>query len=129
MKNQALRALLIVLIGVFVTIGCATVPTEVPEDLSPAELLQRAQEFADSRNYQAALAYNQAIMDRFPEDRVSYITAQYHRGLFHQRNGDFEIAIEQYEIILARFQAETNLPNWIRILSERRLEDARQGIR
>jgi len=117
------------MLSVLIIGGCATVPTEVPEDLSPAELLQRAQEFADNRNYQAALAYNQAILDRFPNDRVAYITAQYHRGLFLQRDGEFAQAIEQYEIILSRFEAETNLPNWVRVLSERRLEDARQNIR
>lgn len=129
MKRLTLGALWISLFGLLVLAGCATVPTEVPEDLSPAELLQRAQEFADESNYQAALAYNQAILDRFPEDRVSFITAQYHKGLFLQRSGEFDLAREQYELILTRFQAETDLPNWIKVLTERRLEDANQGIR
>ncbi|MFW5684641.1 MAG: hypothetical protein ACOC1I_07305, partial [Spirochaetota bacterium] len=72
MKRLSLIALVIVALA-----ACQTVPTEIEEDLTQAELIQLAQESADQENYEAALAYYDAIIERFPQDRAAVATARY----------------------------------------------------
>ncbi|NCN05181.1 MAG: hypothetical protein GW949_06090 [Spirochaetales bacterium] len=110
-------------LAVFMFMGCATVPTEVPQDLTSPELFQRAQEYSDSGNQEAALVYIDAIMERFVQEPLTYITAQYHRALYLQKAKETNMAIGAYQTLLSRYDAETGLPEWIRTLATQKLAE------
>ena len=117
------RLLGLAILFVFLFVGCATVPTEVPQDLTAPELFQRAQEYSDSGNQEAALVYIDAIMERFVQEPLTYITAQYHRALYLQKAKEIDLAIEAYQTLLSRYEAETGLPEWIRTLATQKLAE------
>jgi len=111
-------ALLFVVAALFA--ACKTVPTEIPEDLSQAELIQLAQESADNDNWDAATAYYQAVLDRFPQDKAATVTAQYEIAFIHYKQGDFDAARAMFEQMLAAYDFEGDaLPQWPRILAEK----------
>lgn len=109
------------LIALALLVSCTTTVPEVPAEATAIDLLQSAQNYANADNYDAALAFVQAIIDRFATDAQTVVTAQYHRALYTQQKGDLDGATELYNSLLARYQAETGLPEWIRVLVEMKL--------
>ena len=117
------RAFLLIVVAVILA-ACKTAPTEIGDDLSQAELIQLAQESADAENWEAALAYYQAVLDRFPQDRVAAVTAQYEIAFIRYKNNETSEARAGFERVLALydFEGET-LPQWPRALAQRLLDD------
>mgnify|MGYP001051782180 CR=1 FL=1 len=104
-------------------LSCQSVPTDIPEDLTQAELVQQAQESADQENWDAALAYYQAVLDRFPQDKVASVTAQYEMAFIEYKRGSTEVAEDGFQQVVAVYDFESeSLPQWPRVLSERLLE-------
>lgn len=122
------RALL--LLAVIVSLAaCRTVPTEIPDDLSEAELIQLAQESADSENWEAALAYYQAVLDRFPQDKGVTVAAQYEMAFIEYKQGNVEAAQAGFEQLLGVYDFEGDaLPQWPKFLAERLLEEIRAEL-
>jgi outer membrane protein assembly factor BamD (BamD/ComL family) len=103
--------------------GCQTVPTEIPDDLTQAELIQRAQESADQDNWDAALAYYEAIVDRYPEDRSATATARYEMAFIEYKRGDLDAAESGFEELIGMYDFESDaIPAWPRVLAVRLLE-------
>ncbi len=95
--------------------ACQTLP-DIPDDLSPAEFFQRAQDTSSSRNYRAALAYYEEFRARFAasgEEVARLAWADYEIAFLHHKLGDDDLAIEQLEALLARY-AEPDAAAWPR---------------
>lgn len=115
---------LFLLVASLAVLGCATVPTEIPDDLSQAELIQRAQESADLENWDAAQEYYQAVLDRFPQDRVATVTAIYEIAFIDYKKGDLEEAGSGFERLLGMYDFEGDvLPAWPKVLAEKLMEE------
>jgi len=112
-------AMTIVTIALFA--GCQTAPEEIPEDLEPAEYFQRAQEAVDSNQYETALAYYEAVVERFPDDPATQVQAQYEIAFINYKMGNSERAVELFNELLARYEQSDsgNLPQWPRVLAEK----------
>jgi outer membrane protein assembly factor BamD (BamD/ComL family) len=105
-------------------LSCKTVPADIPDDLSQAELVQQAQEAADQENWNAALAYYQAILDRFPQDKSATVQAQYEMAFIEYKRGNTEAAEAGFQQVIAVYDFESEgLPQWPRVLSERILAE------
>lgn len=105
-------------------LSCRTVPTEIPEDLTQAELVQLAQESADQENWDAALAYYQAVLDRFPQDRAATVAARYEMAFIEYKRGDLTEAQAGFEQVLGFYDFDSaGLPQWPRVLASRLLQD------
>ena len=112
-----MKRLGIVLSAVAILLACQTAPPEIPQDASQAELIQSAQEAADQEHWDAALAYYNAIVDRFPQDRAATATARYEIAFIHYRLGDLETAKAGFEQLLAMYEFEAEaLPAWPQVL-------------
>jgi outer membrane protein assembly factor BamD len=117
--------------------SCKTVPEpeEIPEDLTQAELFQRAQEAVDEENWEAALVYYETFLTRFPQDHANRAAAKYEVAFIYYRRGELERAEALFEQLLQDYQdpaLEGALPQWPRILAEKILtiiEEERQEIR
>lgn len=107
-----------------VLIGCRTVPTDIPEDLSQAELIQLAQDATDQENWEAAEAYYQAIVDRYPNDRPGVATARYEIAFIAYKRDDLDEAEALFAELLGMYDFEGDvLPAWPRVLANRVLEE------
>jgi len=88
-----------------VAMGCASVPKSIPEDLSSSELVQRAQEATDAYNYDAAIAYYQAAIDRFGGDPAIMCMGEYEIAFIYYKQGKYAQSAELFEKLLARYAA------------------------
>ena len=94
MKLRFLPVFLIV----FFAAACATV--DISEDLSPAELIQRAQEASDRNRNNAALQYYTALQQRYSDNIDLVITAEYHIAHLHYKQKRFQQAREELNAML-----------------------------
>jgi len=114
----------LIVLAVVALLGCQTVPTEIPEDLTQAELIQQAQESADQENWDAALAYYTAIVDRFPQDRAATASARYEMAFIQYKQGNLEEAEAGFLELIGMYDFEAeSLPAWPRVLARRVLEE------
>ncbi len=103
--------------------ACQTVPSEIPEDKTPPQLFQRAQEAVDNDNFGAALAYYEAVLDRFGDSPEISTIALYEIGFTHYRQGRKDKARPYFERVTERYEnAESGLPEWPLVLSRRFLD-------
>jgi outer membrane protein assembly factor BamD (BamD/ComL family) len=83
--------------------ACSTLPDNIPEDLSPGELVQKAQEESDRNRYDAAALYYNAILERFPDDNAAVCGARYEIAFIHYKQKKYDIAGEEFNALLDRY--------------------------
>jgi tetratricopeptide (TPR) repeat protein len=98
---------------------CAGGPVNVPEGLSPAEIIQRAQEASDRNRYNVALQYYQALRERNPGNDEMICTAEYEIAFIHYKQKDYALAKNEFNALLERYEAPGgyNLPQEFKILA------------
>ncbi len=105
--------------------SCQSVPApqDIPEDLSPAEFFQQAQEEADNFNWDAALVYYQTFKDRYPGELARNIAADYEIAFIYYKKGSLEEAYERFAEIIETYEKteEGIYPERFKILSEKLL--------
>jgi len=104
--------------------SCATGPTVIPENLTPAELIQRAQEASDRNRYTVSLQYYETIIERFPFDIDNIIAAEYEIAFIHYKQKQYETAKAEFNDLLERYNTpdEALLPPSFKILSLKIME-------
>ena len=114
-----------VILAAILAVSCATRIVSIPEDLSPAEHIQRAQEASDRYRYNVALQYYEALIERFPFDIDHIIAAEYEIAFIHYKQKKYDIARVEFNDLLRRYNAPDAelLPPQFRILSLRILEN------
>jgi outer membrane protein assembly factor BamD (BamD/ComL family) len=85
--------------------ACYSGPAEIPEDISAAELIQRAQEASDRNRYNQSLQYYQAIVDRFPLDIDNICAAEYEIAFIHYKQKQYDLAREELTALLSRYDS------------------------
>jgi outer membrane protein assembly factor BamD (BamD/ComL family) len=95
-------------------------PVSIPEDLSAAELVQRAQEASGLSRYNQAFQYYQAILDRYPDDIEMRCAAEYEIAFIHYKQKDYETAQTEFNALLERYTGPdaAQLPPKYQILSK-----------
>ena len=115
----ALCGIILCLCAIF-TVGCETVPTEVKDSISSAELFRLAQDAYNLNLHNTALFYYDVIIERFRADRYISLSAQYEIAFIHFRLGRLELARAMLEDILTEYQrSRNNFPQWVWILSRK----------
>ncbi|GHU61394.1 hypothetical protein FACS189445_3340 [Spirochaetia bacterium] len=107
------------LMGVFLIAGCSSGPVNIPDTISPAELVQRAQEASDRNRYKQALGYYEAIRERFPENDEYGCTAEYEIAFIHYKQKKYDLSVSEFRSLLDRYdQPDAELlPPQYRILA------------
>ena len=105
---------------VFSAASCASRQIAIPDDLSPAELIQRGQEASDRNKYSVSLQYYAAIIDRFPNDIDNILAAEYEIAFIHYKQKKYDISKVEFTDLLERYntQDEELLPPSFKILSQ-----------
>lgn len=89
---------------IFLFSACQTTVT-IPNDLSPAEIIQRAHEAMDRNRFSVATQYYQALYDRNRDNINLVITAEYHIAHIHYKEGNFSQARRGMNGILEYYKA------------------------
>jgi outer membrane protein assembly factor BamD (BamD/ComL family) len=104
--------------------ACAGGPLNISEDLSPSELIQRAQETSDRNRYKVALQYYQALLDRNRYNIDLVCTAEYEIAFIYYKQKKYAQAKEGFYELLERYNADSqeNLPQQFKLLALKVLE-------
>jgi len=117
-KINKYRSVLLTLAVTLIFSACASL--NISEDLSPAELIQRAQEASDRNSYNTALQYYYALRDRNKNNIDLIITAEYEIAFIHYKQKKYPQAREELNAVLEYFNTpdEELLPQQFKRLSQ-----------
>jgi outer membrane protein assembly factor BamD (BamD/ComL family) len=108
------------LAGALSLASCASAPKDVPRDLSAEELVQRAQEASDAYDYSTAVAFYQALAERFGADPGLKAAADYEIAFIAYKQGRTAEARVGLEELLSRYASPEGktLPPRYQILAQ-----------
>ncbi|MDR3161636.1 MAG: hypothetical protein LBU28_08495 [Spirochaetaceae bacterium] len=114
-RNFFLCAGAVLLLG-----ACASDPDVISENLSPAELIQLAQEASDRSRYKKALEYYETLRERYAFNIEVVCTAEYEIAFIHFKQKKYTQARAELNELLARYDGPDRelLPPQFKILSE-----------
>ena len=103
--------------------SCAT-RLAISYDMSPEELIQRAQEASDRNRFEVALQFYEALLIRFSDNPALVVNAMYEIGFIHERRRNFFAARVWLNRVLEQYEAPGGeaLPEKFRILAHIVLE-------
>ena len=104
--------------------ACATSALSIPYDLSPAEIIQRAQEASDRNRYNHALQYYEALLERNQDNLNLVCTAEYEIAFIHYKQKKYVQSKEGFHALLERYDAPDGelLPQQFKLLANKVLE-------
>ena len=104
--------------------ACATGAVNIHEGLSPAVLIQRAQEAKDKNQYGIALQYYQVLMERNADDLKLVCEAEYEIAFIHYKQKKYPLAKDEFNALLERYETHDRdlLPPQFEILAHKVLE-------
>ena len=127
-----MKRLLLTLTIVLLFSACRTT-VNIRDDMSPAEIIQRAHEAMDRNRYNIAIQYYEALYDRNRDNIDLVITAEYHIAHIHYKQRRFDEAREGMIGVLAYYYSPDAilLPQHFQRLAEIVLEliDERENER
>lgn len=121
MKPITQKAIFTALTIIFVIsiVACASVPKEIPFELSAKELNQRAQECTSSGNYAGAEVYYNTLIQRFGMDISVLIPAEFELAHVYIKQKKYEKAKPILERVLSYYEVDsTNLPRQYKKLAQ-----------
>ena len=106
-------------LAVLLLSACITT-LNISEDLSPAELIQRAQEASDRNRYNTALQYYQALYERNRHVIDLVITAEYEIAFIHYKQKNYQQAKTELTAVLEYYNTpdEELLPQHFKRLAQ-----------
>jgi tetratricopeptide (TPR) repeat protein len=93
----------IVLLAFFFVSSCATGPVNIPPEMSPEEIIQRAQEASDQNRYKTALQYYEALLERNLTNIDLVCTAEYEIAFIHYKQKKYDLARTELNDLLERY--------------------------
>jgi outer membrane protein assembly factor BamD (BamD/ComL family) len=115
---------MVVFVAVVHLSACVTGKVNIPDNLSPSELIQRAQEASDKNRYKIALQYYQALYDRNPTNIDLICAAEYEIAFIYYKQKKYAQAREGFYALLERYDTpdEEYLPPAFKVLALKVLE-------
>lgn len=99
--------------------ACVSGPVNIPQHLTPAELIQRGQEAAERKKYDTALKYYNALYERNRDNIDLVITAEYEIAFISFKQNNYQMARDKLNGVLKYYEdpdAEL-LPQHFKILA------------
>ena len=122
MKVRAtLFSVLSVLIAALLFAACVSGPVQIPLDMPPAKIIQRAQEALDTNKYKIAIQYYEALGERYGDSGEYLCTAEYEIAFIHYKQKRYIEARREFESLLDRYNGVDAefLPPSFKILAEK----------
>jgi outer membrane protein assembly factor BamD (BamD/ComL family) len=104
--------------------ACATGTLNISQDISPSEIIQRAQEASDGNRYNYALQYYQALLERNSTNIDLVCTAEYEIAFIHYKQKKYAQAKTEFNTLLMRYDMPNGdlLPQQFKLLANKVLE-------
>ena len=121
MKHISLSKLSLILLAaaaILLFTSCQSVPTDVPENLTKADLIQLAQDSYDGGNTAASKYYYELIIERFPDDPSAYIIAKFEIAHLYVKDKDYKSAQPLLEEIVSFYEnpeIAATLPEYLKL--------------
>jgi len=113
---------MVALTALTVFFSCASGPVNVPPDMPPNKIIQRAQEAADVNKYKVALQYYEILLERYGTVDEYLAVGEYEISFIHYKQKRYSRARQGFETLLERYAMAGNaLPPQFKVLSERML--------
>lgn len=80
--------------------ACSSVPSEIPEDLTAQELIQKGQNEFENGRYKASLRYYNAVTERYADSPPVYAEATYEIGHLFMRQKKYDKAEPIFQDLL-----------------------------
>jgi tetratricopeptide (TPR) repeat protein len=111
----------ILLLAVLLSISCATKLPPIPEGISSAEIIQKAQERSDLYDWKGAQYYYKALLEKFPDDRNLVVSAMYELAFIEYKQGHYDSARAGLNAVLEKYASPegAGLPLTWKILAEK----------
>jgi outer membrane protein assembly factor BamD (BamD/ComL family) len=109
----------------FLLFACASDRNVISGDLTPAELVQMAQEESDKNSYGKAARFYNMILERFPDDRAAVCGARYEIAFINYKQKKYDEAEQDFNALLELYDGSDGdlLPQKYYILSSIVLEN------
>jgi outer membrane protein assembly factor BamD (BamD/ComL family) len=101
---------------------------DIPEDMPPNKIIQKAQEASDRNRYKIALQYYEALKERYGDTNEYLCAAEYEIAFIHYKQKKYDEARGEFQSLLARYDGVDGqlLPPHYKILSEKVLSKITQ---
>jgi len=120
MKNFLNNTRILTALTILVLFSACVSTVVISEDLSPAQLIQRAQEASDKNRYNVALQYYEALLERNRSNIDLVITAEYEIAFIHYKQKKYSQAREGLNGVLEYYNTpdEVFLPQQFKRLAQ-----------
>lgn len=103
--SRAIAVLFFTFSACATAVSCKTVPSEIPNDLTAAQLIQRGQDELANARYKSADAYYIAAIDRYGSDLKCYVEARYELAHSFYKQKRYEEAKIMFNEIISIFDS------------------------
>lgn len=101
--------------------SCATKLPAIPEGMTSAQIIQRAQERSDIYDWKGATYYYSTLLERFPDDATLEVTARYELAFIQYKQNRYQEARKGFVAVLEIYASPkgASLPQTWKILTEK----------
>ena len=108
-----------IFLAVIFVVSCASIPKEIPLELSAKELNQKAQEYTASEKYAGAEVYYKTLIQRYGMDTSVLIPAEFELAHVYIKQKKYDKAKPLLEKVLSYYEVDaTNLPREYKKLAQ-----------
>ena len=109
----------LVLFVIIFVVSCASIPKDIPLELSAKELNQKAQECTAAENYAGAEVYYKTLIQRFGMDTSVLIPAEFELAHVYIKQKKYDKAKPILERVLTYYEVDTgSLPREYKKLAQ-----------
>ena len=106
-------------LAIIFVVSCASIPKEIPLELSAKELNQKAQECAAIENYVAAEVYYKTLIQRYGMDTSILVPAEFELAHIYIKQKKYDKAKPVLERVLSYYEVDTgSLPREYKKLAQ-----------
>ena len=107
--------------------SCYSLPSEVPEELTPDQIINDAIAFSDDNNPAAAQLYYEALLDRYGTDNNYRVIGQYEIGHLLVKQGRYAEALPHLNDVILTFENDYygSIPAKYLVLAQNDIERAK----
>ena len=111
-----------------ILVSCVSGPVQVPDDMPPSKIIQKAQEATDINKYKLAVQYYQVLLERYGDINEYYITGEYEIAFIRYKQKKYNEARRGFENLLVLYSAQggETLPPQFKVLAEKVLAHMNQ---
>jgi outer membrane protein assembly factor BamD (BamD/ComL family) len=113
MKKFSIKARVFSAFAILILFSACASTVIISEDLSPAEIIQRAQEASDRNRYNIALQYYEALLERNRNTIDLVITAKYEIAFIHYKQKKYQQARSELNDVLEYYNTSDEVLEYL----------------